>query len=69
MLDTEDPAEGASRKLRMLERVTLAIVWSTAVVCTLFGAGSAHLPSAGTTILVALEIVIPPLVFRRRRGR
>jgi drug/metabolite transporter (DMT)-like permease len=53
----------------MLERVTLAIVWSTAVVCTLFGAGSAHLPSAGTTILVALEIVIPPLVFRRRRGR
>jgi len=38
------------------------------VICTLFGASSAHLPPAGTTILVVLEIVIPPVVFRSRRN-
>jgi hypothetical protein len=63
-LEPEDPGDGAGRKLRTLERITLAAVWATAVICTLFGAGSAHLPPAGTIILVVLEIVIPPVVFR-----
>jgi hypothetical protein len=63
------PAAESVPMLRMLERVTYAIAWPTGVIGTLFGAAAAHLPPIGTTILVALEIVVPALVLRGRRGR
>lgn len=55
--------------LRMLERVTFAIAWPSGVIGTLFGASAAHLPPIGTTIVVALEVVIPAVVLRGRHGR
>ena len=55
--------------LRMLERVAVAVTWSAAVIATLFGASAAHLPPIGTTIVIVLEIVVPPVVMlRARRG-
>jgi hypothetical protein len=64
------PATESEPMLRMLERVTFAIAWPTGVIGSLFGAAAAHLPAAGTTLVVVLEIVIPAVVLRgyRRRG-
>jgi hypothetical protein len=55
--------------LRMLEHVTFAIAWPTAVIGTLFGASAAHLPPIGTTIVVMLEVVIPAVVLLGGHGR
>ena len=63
------PGGHADRLLGMLERITFAIAWLAAVIGTLFGAAAAHLPPIGTTIVVVLEIVVPPLTFRRPRWR
>jgi hypothetical protein len=56
------------RLLRTLERITLAVTWPAAVIGTLFGAAAAHLPPAGTTIVVVLEIAIPTVMLRMRRS-
>ena len=58
----------AGRLLRTLERITLTVAWPTAIIGTLFGAAAAHLPSAGTTIVVVLEIAIPPVILRTRHS-
>jgi hypothetical protein len=63
------PAADSVPLLRMLERVTFAIAWPSGVIGTLFGASAAHLPPIGTTIVVALEVVIPAVVLRGRHGR
>jgi hypothetical protein len=63
------PATESGPMLRMLERVTFAIAWPTGVIGSLFGAAAAHLPTAGTTVVVVLEIVIPAVVLRGYRGR
>jgi hypothetical protein len=39
------------------------------VIGTLFGAAAAHLPPAGTTVVVALEVVVPAVVLGARRDR
>jgi hypothetical protein len=63
------PGAEAGRMLRMLERAGTAVTWSATVILTLFGASAAHLPPIGTTIVVVLEIVVPPLaVLRARRN-
>lgn len=62
------PDAEADQMLRTLERMVLAVMWPFAVVGTLFGAGSAHLPPTCTTIVVVLEILVPPLLFRGRRS-
>lgn len=63
------PAADSVPLLRMLERVTFAIAWPSGVIGTLLGASAAHLPPAGTTVLIALELVIPAAVLRGRRDR
>jgi hypothetical protein len=63
------PGTASVPLLRMLERVTFAIAWPTGVIGTLFGASAAHMPPIGTTIVVALEVVIPAAVLRGRRSR
>ena len=63
------PAADSVPLLRMLERVTFAIAWPSGVIGTLFGASAAHLPPVGTTVLIALELVIPPALLRGRRDR
>lgn len=63
------PAADSVPLLRMLERVTFAIAWPSGVIGTLFGASAAHLPPIGTTVVVALEVLIPAAVFRGRRER
>jgi hypothetical protein len=63
------PDDNADQMLRTLERMVLAVMWPFAVIGTLFGAGSAHLSPASATIVVVLEILVPPVVFRGgRRG-
>jgi hypothetical protein len=62
------PDADADQMLRTVERMVLAVMWPFAVIGTLFGAGSAHLSPASATIVVVLEILIPPLVFRGRRS-
>lgn len=52
----------------MLERATIAITWSATVIGTLFGASAAHLPPAGTTIVLVLELAAPPIILRARRS-
>jgi hypothetical protein len=74
-LDSDDAADrprsrplDSDQMLRTVERMVLAVMWPFAVIGTLFGAGSAHLSPAGATIVIVLEILIPPLVFRGRRS-
>jgi hypothetical protein len=63
------PGAEAGRLLRMVERAAAGITWSATVIGTLFGASAAHLPPIGTTIVVVLEIVVPPTaMLRARRG-
>jgi hypothetical protein len=63
------PDAEAGRLLRMLERAAVAVTWSATVIGTLFAASAAHLPPIGTTIVVVLEIVVPPVaMLRARRG-
>jgi hypothetical protein len=62
------PDAEAGQLLRTLERVTVAVTWPTTVIGTLFGASAAHLPPAGTTTVVVLEIVAPAVMLRARRG-
>ena len=62
------PDDEADQMLRTLERIVLAVMWPVAVIGTLFGARSAHLSPTGATIVVVLEILVPLLVFRRRRS-
>jgi hypothetical protein len=63
------PAADSVPLLRMLERITFAIAWPSGVIGTLFGAAAAHLPPAGTTVVVALEVVVPAVVLGARRDR
>ena len=64
---TVPPAQ-ASQLLRVFERIALAVTWQATVIGSLVGAAAAHLPPAGTTIVVVLEIAIPPVLLRKRRG-
>lgn len=61
------PGAEAGRLLRMLERTAVAVTWSATVISTLFGASAAHLPPIGTTIVIVLEIAVPPVMLRARR--
>ena len=63
------PPAQASQLLRVFERVALAGMWQATVIGSLMGATAAHLPPAGTTVVVVLEIVTPPALFRMRRRR
>jgi len=63
------PGAEAGRLLRLVERVAAGITWSATVIGTLFGAPAAHLPPIETTIVIVLEIVVPPTaILRARRG-
>jgi hypothetical protein len=62
------PDANSDQMLRTLEQIVLAVMWPFAVIGTLFGAGSAHLSPASATIVVVLEILVPPVVFRGRRS-
>ena len=64
---TVPPAQ-ASQLLRVFERVALAVTWQATVIGSLVGAAAAHLSPTGTTIVVVLEIAIPPLLLRKRQG-
>jgi hypothetical protein len=61
------PADASDRLLTTVENVTLGFTWSGTVLGTLFGAGAAHLPPAGTLTVVVLEVLGPPVLFFRRR--
>jgi hypothetical protein len=63
------PPAQASQLLRVFERVALAGMWQATVIGSLVGAAAAHLPPAGTTIVVVLEIVTPPVLLRMRQRR
>ena len=74
----ESTAQGRSGRLWLrgplnarLERVLLGVAWAATVPSTLYGAAAAHLPPQGALVVIVLEIVVPPVVFRswrRRRG-
>lgn len=61
------PPAQASQLLRVFERVVPWVTWQATVIGSLFGAAAAHLPPAGTTAVVVLEIVTPPLLLRGRQ--
>lgn len=61
------PGAEAGRLLRLVERAAAGITWSATVIGTLFGASAAHLPPIETTIVVVLEIVVPPAAILRAR--
>jgi hypothetical protein len=52
-----------------LERILLGGICAGTVTGTLYGAGAAHLSSQETLIAIALEIVVPPVVFLSSRWR
>ncbi len=61
------PPAQANQLLRVFERVVPWVTWQATVIGSLFGAAAAHLPPAGTTAVVVLEIVTPPVLLRRRQ--